>query len=187
MKTMNFMKGFAFAAMMIMSMGMMAQPARGRMNDGRGTAGLSISEHGISRSGDMASHVGRDNREMMESRDSRAYDKRDNRQQDRRFNDRRHETATPVHHGGMYADRGHMAPPPHHTIPARYVNVVRYMPDGRWGYLRGNRWYYYDTYFEPDYYFAHPVRHFHAHRLGPVGKALVAGAVIGGIITALVR
>lgn len=40
---------------------------------------------------------------------------------------------------------------------------VRHFDDGRWGYFREGAWYYYDRFYEPDYYFARPLRHFHSH------------------------
>lgn len=52
--------------------------------------------------------------------------------------------------------------------------------DGRWGYLRGSDWYWYDRYYEPDYYFAHPVAHFHGHHISPAGR------VVNGVATAIV-
>ncbi|MCR5314177.1 MAG: hypothetical protein K6E54_11155 [Bacteroidaceae bacterium] len=52
---------------------------------------------------------------------------------------------------------------------------------GRWGYLRGRDWYWYDTYIEPDYYFARPVAHFHRHYVSPASRDVVA-AVAGGIV-----
>lgn len=101
----------------------------------------------------------------------------------------------PAHHGY------HMAPPP----PPRVVHVVTprfdrygYLPgwegsvrylNGRYGYLRGNDWYWYDTYYEPDYYYAHPVGHFHHVHLTREGKAIVTAvagaAIIGGVVAAL--
>lgn len=63
--------------------------------------------------------------------------------------------------------------------------------NGRYGYLRDNRWYWYDTYFAPDYYYAHPHTHFHAHLLSPGARAVVGAvagtAIVAGIISALVR
>lgn len=56
---------------------------------------------------------------------------------------------------------------------------VRYA-GGRWGYLRGNDWYWYDRFYEPDYYFCHPMSHFHGH-MSHTGRA-VAGAVVGGVV-----
>lgn len=107
----------------------------------------------------------------------------------------------PRHHGGYdtraYDHRGHYTPePPHHHAVApcppprfdRYGYLpgwegrVRYL-NGRYGYLRGNDWYWYDTYYAPDYYYAHPVAHFHAHRLSPEGRAIV-GAVAGTVAVA---
>ncbi len=55
--------------------------------------------------------------------------------------------------------------------------------NGRWGYLRGHDWYWYDTYFAPDYYYSHPVHVFRPY-LSPAGRvaAGVAGGVAGGIV-----
>lgn len=93
----------------------------------------------------------------------------------------------------------------YYANPVGYFNDYYYLADGgyipgwegrviyrggRWGYLRGNDWYWYDRYFEPDYYYAHPVAHFH-HYISPVGRRVVAGVagavVLGSIIHALVH
>ena len=67
---------------------------------------------------------------------------------------------------------------------------VRY-DRGRWGYYRAGRWLWYDRYYAPDYYFAHPVRHFRHHVCGPVAAGIaggiVGGAVLGTLIGALCR
>lgn len=102
--------------------------------------------------------------------------------------------------GGYAMDHHHdhySAPmPPHHhvaPVPPRphfdrhgylpgWEGRVRYL-NGRYGYLRGNDWYWYDTYYAPDYYYAHPLTHFHAHRLSPEGRAIV-GAVAGTVAVA---
>lgn len=78
----------------------------------------------------------------------------------------------------------------HHRVDHRgflpgWGGRVRYL-DGRWGYLRHNRWYWYSCYFEPDYYFAHPVSHFHSH-ISPVAAGAIGGAVLGAFIGALCR
>lgn len=78
----------------------------------------------------------------------------------------------------------------HHRVDHRgflpgWGGRVRYL-DGRWGYLRHNRWYWYSCYFEPDYYFAHPVSHFHTH-ISPVAAGAIGGAVLGAFIGALCR
>lgn len=69
-----------------------------------------------------------------------------------------------------------------------YVGRVRYV-NGYYGYLRGGEWYWYDTYFEPVYYYARPVRHFRKHALSPAARGAIggaiAGAVIGGIISSV--
>lgn len=188
MKTMNMMKGLAFAAMMVMSMSVMAQRQVNNGIDSQRGASLVVTEHGISRAGndDVYSSVSRNDNDMRQNdtRNMRGYGDRDARYDDRggRYDDR----------GGRYDDR-HVgvrgAEPRAYSGRGHdpYAGRVRHMPDGRWGYLRGNSWYYYDCYYEPAYYFSHPVRHFHAHRLGPVGKAVVAGAVIGTVIGLLAR
>lgn len=99
-------------------------------------------------------------------------------------------------HQNMYHDHHHdrMVPPPPAPRFDRYGYLpgwegrVRYM-DGRYGYLRGSDWYWYDTYYEPGYYFAHPIAHFHHHHLTRGERAVVhavaGAAIIGGIISAL--
>lgn len=61
---------------------------------------------------------------------------------------------------------------------------VRRFDDGRWGYLRDGAWYYYDCFYEPDYYFAHPLTHFHDHIFHSRGARRVVGAAIGAIAVA---
>lgn len=81
-----------------------------------------------------------------------------------------------MHMGGRYIDR-------------RWEGRIRY-DRGRWGYYRDSRWYWYDIYFEPDYYFCHPVRHFHVHLSRAERRMVgaVAGTVaVGALITALCR
>lgn len=184
MKTMNFMKGMAFAAVMVMSMNIMAQRVN---NNNRGNRGeLVVSEHGINMNGaNDRNRMDRRDPRMDDRRDPRMDVRRDPRMDDRRdprMDDRRDprmdDRRDPRGHVEVYGGRGHVIPP-------HYADRVRHMDDGRWGYLRGNRWYYYDTYFEPDYYFAHPVAHFHSHRLGPVGKAIVATAAVATLISIL--
>jgi len=116
-----------------------------------------------------------DDRHMDRRYDDRHMDRRyDDRHMDRRYDDR-------------HMDRHHAYAGPrpqwdrHGYLPG-WEGRVRYV-DGRYGYLRGNDWYWYDTYYEPDYYYAHPVAHFHAHRLSPAGRAVV-GAVAGTIALA---
>ena len=90
--------------------------------------------------------------------------------------------------------------------PINNFNEYYYMPEcgyipgwegrvcydgGRWGYLRGNDWYWYDRYYEPDYYFAHPVTHFHHTHIGRVAHNVAAGVVgtiaLGALISAICR
>lgn len=86
----------------------------------------------------------------------------------------------PNNHGNAHYD--HHAPAPrvdrHGYVPG-WEGRVMYR-NGRWGYLRGTDWYWYDRYYEPAYYFGHPVAHFHAHHV-PVG-AKVVGAVAGAVV-----
>lgn len=110
----------------------------------------------------------------------------------------RHEMSR--HHGNV--GRPHaVAARPHVVVehrPARHIYIggryfdprwegrIRY-ERGRWGYLRGSDWYWYDRYYEPDFYYGHPVAHFHHCHVSPA--AAVAGAVgavaLGAIIAAL--
>ena len=79
----------------------------------------------------------------------------------------------PAHHiyiGGRYFD-------------PRWEGRIRY-ERGRWGYLRGSDWYWYDRYYEPDYYFGHPVAHFHHCHVSPA--AAVAGVVSAVAVSALI-
>lgn len=96
-----------------------------------------------------------------------------------------------AHHAAPVAHRrpvGHHPAPAVHRYPAGHrAGCVRHMPDGRWGYCRDNRWYYYDCYYEPDYYFAHPVHHFHDHCLGTAAAAAVTTAAVATLISALVH
>lgn len=194
MKTMkNWMKGMALAVMVMTSTGLMAQA---NVNN-RG--GLVVTEHGVSMVGgsEVAGRnevrgrndqygEGRygDNRRDDCYTDDRYTDSRDLRRDDRngsRYDDRRYQdNRSSRNHDGVYAGRGH-------AINDPYAGRVRRMNDGRWGYLRDNCWYYYDCYFEPAYYYSHPVHHFHRHRLGPVGKAIVATAAVVGLVHALVH
>lgn len=90
----------------------------------------------------------------------------------------------------------YFATPVHHFNDYYFVEDGCYVPgwegrvcyrNGRWGYLRGRDWYWYDTYFEPDYYFARPVAHFHSHvcTADRVVGAVAGGLVLGTIIAAL--
>lgn len=172
MKTMNntwMKKGMALVAMMVISIGMMAQ--------GR----LVVTEHGIGRAASDRQAVAprqevRHDAGRYDSRDMRHEDVRYDRRDSRKSHGNKHMDVRPG--GGVHVEdyAGHG-----HHIPPHYADRVRYV-DGHWGYLRGNHWYYYDTYFEPDYYYSHPVRHFHKHRLGPVGKAVVTTAAVVSLV-----
>jgi len=56
--------------------------------------------------------------------------------------------------------------------------------DGRWGYLRNADWYWYDTYFEPEFYYGRPLDYFHSHIIPVDGRAVaaVAGVVAVGTL-----
>ena len=72
-----------------------------------------------------------------------------------------------------------------------YHGRVRHFADGRWGYYRDGAWMYYDCFYEPAYYYAHPVSTFHCHMLSPEGRrvarAAVGTAIAVGVIAALCR
>lgn len=72
-----------------------------------------------------------------------------------------------------------------------YHGRVRHFADGRWGYYRDGAWMYYDCFYEPAYYYAHPVVVFDGHLLTPQGRriarAAVGTAVAVGVIAALCR
>lgn len=59
-----------------------------------------------------------------------------------------------------------------------YEDRVRYR-GGRWHYHRNGRWYGYDYYITPSYYYSRPLSTF--------GKAVVGAAVVGAVVSALVR
>ncbi len=84
-----------------------------------------------------------------------------------------HRPARHIYIGGRYFD-------------PRWEGRIRYK-GGRWGYLRGNDWYWYDRYYEPDFYYGHPVAHFHHCHVSPA--AAVVGAVgavaLGALVSAL--
>ncbi len=105
----------------------------------------------------------------------------------------------------LWYDR-YFDPAYYYGSPLTYFNDYYYMGDGyyvpgwegrvrydrgRWGYYRDNRWLWYDRYYAPDYYFAHPVRHFRHHVCGPVAAGvaggIVGGAVLGALIGSLCR
>lgn len=107
----------------------------------------------------------------------------------------RHYNTRPVAH--HVAKAVPLRPVAHHVAVAAPVHRIDrhgYLPgwdgrvrfvDGRWGYLRGNRWMWYDTYFDPAFYFAHPVAHFAPH-LSRTGAAVAAGVATGVAVGALV-
>ncbi len=65
---------------------------------------------------------------------------------------------------------------PPREIPKGYEDRVRY--DGKnWCYLRDGKWYSYDHYIEPATYYSRPLSEF--------GTALIVGAVVGCLISAL--
>lgn len=162
MKTMQTMRAMMLVALMAAGMNTMAQ--------GRGGAGH-----------EMGAHRGA-GREMVVSGRG-GFEMRGGRQQAHNRPVAQHRA--PVAH--RRPEVHHPAPAVHHNAPGRWADCVRHMPDGRWGYCRDNRWYYYDCYYEPDYYFAHPVHHFHDHCLGTVAAAAVTTAAVATLISALVH
>ncbi len=58
-----------------------------------------------------------------------------------------------------------------------YEDRVRFH-NNRWHYHRDGRWYSYDHYIAPSYYYSQPLSKF--------GKAVVGAAVVGAVISALV-
>lgn len=143
------------------------------------------------------------------SAQGRRHDMRDGRPGDRKEMALRggYDRRMPMGGPGMRDDRrGHMRHhdmrPPHHPAPHHphmhrpcgpRVDAYGWVPgwhgrvrycDGRWGYLRGRDWYWYDVYYEPDYYYSQPVACFHGH-LSPAGK-VVAGAVGVAAVAAFV-
>lgn len=91
--------------------------------------------------------------------------------------DRRHESRPVMgnHAAHRWDNRGYL-----HGWDGR----VRRFDDGRWGYYRDGAWLYYDCFYEPDYYFAHPVAHFHTHRIHHHHVDPVVGAAVGVAATA---
>ena len=166
MKRNNFYMMMIMAAMMCMaSVNANAQGRRG----------------GDHRDGRDGFNPGGHNREMVMHRDGRMEMR----------GGRYHEVARPH----VVAARPHVVverrPARHIYIGGRYFDPrwegrIRY-ESGRWGYLRGSDWYWYDRYYEPDYYFDHPVAHFHHCHVSPA--AAVAGAIgavaVGALISAL--
>lgn len=166
MKRNNFYMMMIMAAMMCMaSVNANAQGRRG----------------GDHRGGRDGFNPGGHNREMVMHRDGRMEMR----------GGRYHEVARPH----VVAARPHVVvehrPARHIYIGGRYFDPrwegrIRY-ESGRWGYLRGSDWYWYDRYYEPDYYFDHPVAHFHHCHVSPA--AAVAGAIgavaVGALISAL--
>ena len=80
-----------------------------------------------------------------------------------------------MHHGHRWDDRGYL-----HGWDGR----VRRFHDGRWGYLRDGAWYYYDCFYEPDFYYAHPLSHFHAHLFDSPRARRIVGATAGAVAVA---
>lgn len=171
MRTERIFAALAIAFLMC-NMNLQAQ-GRGR-NDQRGNS----REIRVHSNGRVQMHGGN---EMRRAPQQKAV--RPNYQMDRPM--AHHRPASPAVH--------HRPAPPvvhHHRVDHRgylpgWNGRVRYL-DGRWGYLRHSRWYWYNCYFEPDYYFAHPVSHFHTH-ISPVAAGAVGGAVLGAFIGALCR
>ena len=164
MKTLDMMRVMMAVVMMAASMNMTAQGRRGGNFDapqrGTGREMVMNSRGGFEMHGDR--HDGR-----MEIEHRPAV--------------RHAAPAVGMHH--------HAAPVAvvHHYDRGPWAGRVRHMDDGRWGYYRDNRWYYYDCYYEPDFYFAHPLHHFHGHCLGTVAAAAVTTAAVATLISALVH
>ena len=107
---------------------------------------------------------------------------------------RSHEMGRPHEMSGrphVVAGRAEHRPARHIYIGGRYFDPrwegrIRY-EGGRWGYLRGSDWYWYDTYYEPEFYFDHPVGYFHHCHISPA--AAIVGAVgavaLGALVSAL--
>ena len=128
--------------------------------------------------------------DMNGRNDARSYESRgnDSRYNDSRYYNSRNYDSRRYDRGG-YAHRGSYYPSGYRFVDGGYLygweGRVRYH-EGRWGYLRGRDWYWYDRYYEPGYYFAHPIGHFHSHRVahrvaGTVATAVVVGSIIGAL------
>ena len=138
--------------------------------------------------GDRGSFNGGHNREMVMHHDGRMEMHGSARPHDMgRHNDigRPHDMG---HHREM-AGRGVHRPGRHFYVGGRYFDPrwegrIRY-ERGRWGYLRGHDWYWYDRYYEPAFYFGHPVGYFHHCHVSP--EAVVAGAVGAVVVGALIN
>lgn len=172
--------------------------------------GAALSMTSMPASAQREFHMRDDGSLEMRGHDNRRNDRYDNRRHDDR--DHRHNNGRGNAYGHdkrcddrRYRDPYAYTPRHHHYRPAvrpgrwdhrfapdgylpGYVGRVRYV-DGRYGYLRGSNWYWYDTYFEPTYYYSRPVRHFRRHALSPAARGAIggaiAGAVIGGIVSAV--
>ena len=158
MKRNNFYMMMIMVAMMCMAS--VNANARGRRGEGHN--GYRIEMNGPARHHDMGRH-----------HDARHYDMRPVHVAARPHVVVDHRPARHIYIGGRYFD-------------PRWEGRIRY-ERGRWGYLRGHDWYWYDRYYEPDYYYGHPVAHFHHCHISPA--AAVAGAVgavaLGALISAL--
>ncbi len=91
----------------------------------------------------------------------------------------------PVHH---VAHRPIVPNVDHRGFVPGWEGRVRFV-DGRWGYLRAGRWMWYNTYFDPAYYFGHPVAEFHTHHVNPAGvvAGVATGVAVGALVSALCR
>lgn len=64
------------------------------------------------------------------------------------------------HAGGRHIDDHHFAGRfDHRGHVIGWENRVRH-DNGRWGYYRNNRWYWYNRYFDPVYYYGNPINYF---------------------------
>lgn len=147
--------------------------------------------------GDMQYEGGRSQSDYRDGYDNGSYrgsyesDRRQEvRDRDSRNNDRYYDNSRYSNRGG-YSYRGSASyyPSGYRFTDGGYLygweGRVRYH-QGRWGYLRGRDWYWYDRYYEPGYYYAHPIGHFHSHRvahrvIGTVATAVVVGSLIGAL------
>jgi len=138
---------------------------------------------GQGRRGTVQELAVRSNGSMDVRRNSRYYDSQRGRAV--HYNNVRHA----AHHHDYIHD-GHGRYFRHDGYLPGYVGRVRFL-NGRYGYLRDNSWYWYDTYFDPVYYYGRPVHCFHAHLLNPRARKAVAGiaagVAVGTLIANLVR
>jgi len=163
-----------FAAMMFAFMAMVSNNmnAQGRVHRGEGR-GYNI-EMGHNRNGMGGRHDEMGRHDMDRRNDDYAFDARNDRHFGEPRMGRGHHDNFREMHGHRWDNDGWLE---------GYYGRVRHFDDGRWGYFRDNAWYYYDSFFEPDYYFAHPVMHFESHLFSPRARHAV-GAAVGVVAVA---